>query len=71
MRATAAEAVLVGRLFDESAGREAMAALASDFQPLSDMRASAAYRLKTAQNCIERFRLGQAGGVATRIAEVA
>jgi xanthine dehydrogenase small subunit len=31
-----------------------MAALARDFTPLSDMRASAAYRMQTAQNMLLR-----------------
>lgn len=54
-RAAAAEAVLAGRAWDEAALLEAMAALAQDYQPLSDMRASSAYRLKTAQNLLRRF----------------
>ena len=33
----------------------AKAALAQDFKPLSDMRASAAYRLQVAQNLLQRF----------------
>jgi xanthine dehydrogenase small subunit len=33
----------------------AQAALALDFKPLSDMRASAAYRLQVAQNLLQRF----------------
>jgi xanthine dehydrogenase small subunit len=33
----------------------AQAALAQDFKPLSDMRASAAYRLQVAQNLLQRF----------------
>jgi xanthine dehydrogenase small subunit len=32
-----------------------MDALAQDYQPLSDMRASSAYRMKTAQNLLRRF----------------
>ncbi len=32
-----------------------MAALAQDFKPLSDMRASAAYRLQVAQNLLLRL----------------
>ncbi|MER0236987.1 xanthine dehydrogenase small subunit [Fulvimarina sp. MAC8] len=56
-RAEHAEAVLLGRPFDEAAVREAQIALAEDFQPLTDMRASSGYRLKTAQNLLERFRL--------------
>ena len=54
-RAAAAEGVLNGRAWDEAALVEAMAALAEDYQPLSDMRASSAYRLKTAQNLLRRF----------------
>jgi xanthine dehydrogenase small subunit len=33
----------------------AQAALAQDFKPLSDMRASAAYRMQVAQNLLLRF----------------
>lgn len=51
-RATHAEAALIGQAFTEAACRRAMAALAHDFQPISDMRASAAYRLKVAQNLL-------------------
>ena len=32
-----------------------LAALAEDFKPLTDMRASAAYRLQVAQNLLQRF----------------
>jgi xanthine dehydrogenase small subunit len=32
-----------------------MAALAQDYAPLSDMRASSAYRLMAAQNLLRRF----------------
>ena len=40
-------------------GRQiAQAALAQDFQPLSDLRASAGYRLRGAQALLERFWLG-------------
>ena len=33
----------------------AKTALAGDYQPLSDMRASAGYRLQVAQNLLQRF----------------
>jgi len=56
-RAKRAEAALVGKLFDESAFAAAANALAADFKPLSDMRASAAYRLQGAQNLLRRFQL--------------
>ena len=32
-----------------------MTALAGDYTPLSDMRASSAYRMQTAQNLLRRF----------------
>ena len=55
-RARSAEAALRRPAVDR--GRRAtaaMAALAEDFQPLTDMRASAAYRSKVAQNLLRRF----------------
>ena len=54
-RAAQAEAALVGQPWTEAAVRAAQAALAQDFAPLSDMRASAAYRLQVAQNLLQRF----------------
>ena len=54
-RAAGAEAALAGQHWDESALRAAQAALAADFTPLTDMRASADYRLQVAQNLLERF----------------
>ena len=54
-RAAAAEAALRGRTWSEDVLRDAMRALAQDYQPLSDMRASAAYRLRAAQNLLRRF----------------
>ncbi|MEI4488470.1 FAD binding domain-containing protein [Frigidibacter sp. MR17.14] len=54
-RARAAETALEGQPFAEPAIRAAMAALATDFQPLSDMRASAGYRLEVAQNLLLRW----------------
>jgi xanthine dehydrogenase small subunit len=54
-RAALAEAVLNGRAWNEEALAEAMDALARDYAPLSDMRASATYRMRTAQNLLRRF----------------
>ena len=53
-RAARAEAALVDKPWTEEAVAAAMAALPEDFQPLTDWRASAAYRLKTAQNLLRR-----------------
>jgi xanthine dehydrogenase small subunit len=54
-RAAGAEAALVGQAWNEGAFKAAQAALATDFTPLTDMRASAAYRLQVAQNLLRRF----------------
>jgi xanthine dehydrogenase small subunit len=54
-RAAQAESLLNGRAWDEAAVTDAMAALAQDYAPLSDMRASSAYRMKTAQNLLRRY----------------
>lgn len=54
-RAKQAEALLTGRRFSPDEIEPAVAALADDFTPMSDMRASAAYRLLAAQNCLRKF----------------
>jgi xanthine dehydrogenase small subunit len=54
-RAAGAEAALVGQPWSQASVQTAQAALANDFKPLSDMRASAAYRLQVAQNLLQRF----------------
>lgn len=54
-RAPAAEAALRGRAWDAAALQAAMTALAGDYAPLSDMRASSAYRMRAAQNLLRRF----------------
>ncbi len=62
-RAAACEAALVGVDLDQpSTWGAAIAAIAADFQPLSDMRASAAYRLTVAANLVQRA-LREASGV--------
>jgi xanthine dehydrogenase small subunit len=54
-RATVAEAALNGRPWNEATVQGAIAALAGDFAPLSDLRGSAAYRMKLAQNLLWRL----------------
>jgi xanthine dehydrogenase small subunit len=54
-RAARTEALLTGRVWDESVMREAMAMLAVDYAPLTDMRASSEYRMKAAQNLLRRY----------------
>ena len=66
-RARAAEAALTGRVLSAQAVRDAQDALTQDFQPLSDMRASAAYRMQAARNMIRRYWLERVEGVPTRL----
>jgi len=54
-RASAAEAALVGQPWNEASLSAARAALATDFAPLDDLRASASYRLRVAGNLLRRF----------------
>lgn len=54
-RARATEAAIKGQPWTEATVKVAQATLAAEFQPLSDMRASAAYRLQVAQNLLQRF----------------
>ena len=71
-RATSAEKALAGVSLDEPASwRAARAALSSDFTPLTDQRASAAYRTAIAANLVERALVEIAGTSApTRIGEL-
>jgi xanthine dehydrogenase small subunit len=64
-RAATAEAVLRGQPWSAATLAAAQAALARDFTPLDDMRASAAYRLRVAQNLLQRFWLETQDGAAT------
>ena len=54
-RAAAAEAALAGQRWTQASVDAAKAAIAIDFKPLSDMRASAGYRLQVAQNLLQRL----------------
>lgn len=69
-RASATEAALTGQPWNEATLRAAQAALAQDFQPLTDLRASASYRLKVAQNLLERFWLETRPGTPLRADQV-
>lgn len=62
-RAAACEAALTGQPWTYATVEAAAAALAQDFTPITDMRASAAYRLEAAQNMVRRAFL-ESGGAA-------
>ena len=54
-RAIHVEAALIGRPFTQTTITAAKAAFALDYQPLTDMRASASYRLTVAENLLTRY----------------
>jgi len=53
-RGPAAEAALLGKDLTKESVAQAKAALATDFQPMTDVRASDKYRMTVAQNLIEK-----------------
>jgi xanthine dehydrogenase small subunit len=61
VRAVRTEAALLGQPWNESAARAAAEALRGEFQPISDMRASAAYRSQLLGNLVQRFWLESQG----------
>jgi xanthine dehydrogenase small subunit len=54
-RALEAEAALLGQSWTRASVEAAMAAMTRDFMPITDMRASAAYRMRVAQNLLMRL----------------
>ncbi len=60
-RAANAEAALIGQAWSWETIQTARTALAQDYQPLSDWRASADYRMLSAQNLMIRFFLETCG----------
>lgn len=70
-RAKAAEAAIVGQPWTAETTRAAMAAMAKDYTPMSDMRASAEYRMQTAQALLMRYYLEDQGGPTNVLAVTA
>jgi len=68
-RAPAAEAVLLGNNLSKEIVTQAKAALATDFQPMSDVRASDRYRMTVAQNLIEKCYLEMQNANTRKIIE--
>lgn len=68
-RAVNSETALINSPWSEISIRDGMAAMASDFEPLSDVRASASYRMETAQNMLLRVWY-ERNGVTTSVHEV-
>jgi xanthine dehydrogenase small subunit len=71
-RAHATEIALIGRPWNEDSFEIAAAALATDFQPLTDLRASSPYRLQAAGNLLRRFYFEHGGSASpVRTAQLA
>ncbi len=62
-RAVAVEEALVGRPWTAETIEAALPAFARDYAPITDMRASAEYRMLAAQNLLRRFFLETSGSV--------
>ncbi|MEP9399575.1 xanthine dehydrogenase small subunit [Mesorhizobium sp. KR2-14] len=61
-RARAVEAALLGKPWTEATVEAALEAYSEDFTPLTDMRASAEYRMLAARNLLRRFFAETQGG---------
>lgn len=68
-RASAVEAALVGQPWTAETVETAVARFADDYTPMSDMRASAAYRLEAAQNMLRRY-FAELSGSTVNVLEV-
>ncbi len=67
-RASAVEAALIGKPWTEATVDAALDAYEKDFTPLSDMRASAAYRMLAGRNLLRRFYLESSGHPVVTVA---
>ncbi|PCJ83016.1 MAG: xanthine dehydrogenase small subunit [Hyphomicrobiales bacterium] len=70
MQAAKVEAALIGAdITNESSWSAAIDLLSDDFAPMSDMRASAEYRMQVAKNCLRRalLEIGGASSQNTRV----
>jgi len=71
-RARASETALIGQPWNAEGMEPGIAALSSDFQPLSDLRASSDYRLEVAGNLLRRFYLERSNAaISTRASNLA
>jgi xanthine dehydrogenase small subunit len=67
-RARSAERALLGAAWDSASIESAARALADDFLPLTDLRASSGYRQRAAANLLRRFYLEYEGAGPVRTA---
>ncbi|MDV6225513.1 xanthine dehydrogenase small subunit [Nitratireductor aquimarinus] len=66
-RAKAVEAALTGKAWTQETVEAALSAYDDDFQPISDMRASADYRMMAAKNLLRRYFLESTGAGAVNL----
>ena len=66
-RAENCEALIRGKPWTEETVAAACKALARDFEPISDMRATAGYRLRAAQKLLRRFYHESRGDLDTTV----
>ncbi len=71
VRARQTEAALIGQPWTQATIDHAMAALRQEFAPISDMRASGAYRRTVLGNLLQRFWLEGQGTVLTDLRQLA
>ncbi len=69
-RAVQTEAFLRGRAWNSATVLEAVRILRGEFQPITDMRASSAYRSEVLGNLLQRFWLESQGGKALNLEQV-
>jgi xanthine dehydrogenase small subunit len=70
-RAANCEQALLGRRWNQSSINDAKEAMLQDYRPLSDWRASRAYRMLAAQNLLQRFYLETTSDQPARLAGAA
>lgn len=70
-RAAAVEAALVGKVWSDETIEAVLPLFGEDYQPITDMRASADYRLLAAKNLLRRFFMETQGTVERLSREVA
>jgi xanthine dehydrogenase small subunit len=70
VRAVQTEAALTGQAWTQDAVDQAKACLRGEFQPISDMRASAAYRVQVQGGLLQRFWLESQGVPETSLASL-
>ncbi len=71
VRASKTETALCGQPWTQASVLKAVSTLRSEFQPISDMRASAAYRTEVLGNLLQRFWLETQGHAHTSLASFA